>query len=67
MVWQKWNGLKLSESSKQKMSEYCSTQFNIKVCRTQKHTNICLISGIILISQDVMIGYVNLRAKMKVH
>ena len=47
------------------MSEYCSTHFKIKLYRTLKHTNIRIVSGILFIYQDVIIGYVNLRAKMK--
>ena len=49
-----------------KFFKYCITQFNIKVCKTPKHPDPHLVPGIILIYQDVMIGYVNLRAKMKV-
>ena len=63
MVWLKWNELKFLESFKQKVSKYCSTHFNIKVCRTHKHTDLRLVSGILFIYQGVIIGYVNLRGK----
>ena len=63
MVWLKCNVLKSSEIFKQNISKYCSTHFNIKVCRTHKHTDLRLVSVLLLISQDVLIEYVNLRAK----
>ena len=67
MVWLNLNELKFSERFKQKVSKYCSTQFNIKVCRTHKHTDLPLISGLLLISPDVIIGYEDLWAKIKFH
>ena len=67
MVWIKQNELKLLEHFKQKVSKYCSTHFNIKVCRTHKQTDLHLVSGLLFIYQYTMIGYVSLRAKMKFH
>ena len=51
--------------SNKKLSKYYSTHFNIKVCTTHKHTDLCLVSGILLIYQDVKIGYATLSAKIK--
>ena len=59
MVWLKWNELR-------KRLKYCSTNFSIKVYKTQKYTNLPLILGLLLISQNVRIWYVNLRGKNKV-
>ena len=51
MVWLKLNELNFSERFKQKVSKYCSTHFNIKVYRTHKHTDLPLVSGLLLIYQ----------------
>ena len=59
MVWPKGNELKFSESFKQKVSKYCSTHLSIRVCRTNKHTDLRLVFGPFLIYQGVMIGYGN--------
>ena len=67
MVWLKRNELNPQKVSNKKVSKHCSTHFNIKLCRAHKHTAFRLVSGLLLIYQDVMIVYVNLREKMKVH
>ena len=56
----------LRKFQRKKVSKYCSTHFNIKVCITQKHTDLFLVAGLLLISQYVKIGYINLWAKIKV-
>ena len=58
--------IKFSEGLK-KGSKYCSTYFNIKVCGTHKHTDLCLVYSLLFISQDVMIIYVNLWSNIKFH
>ena len=67
MVWHTCNEINPQKVSNKKVSEYCSTHFSIKVCRTHKHTDPRLVSSPLFISQDEMIGYVSLREKMKVH
>ena len=66
MVWPKLNELNAQKFSRKKLSKYCSTHFNIKVFTDPKHTDLYLASGILLMSQYVMIGYVNLRENTKV-
>ena len=51
--------------SNKKVSKHCSKHFNIKLCATQIHNDLPLVYGLLLIYQDVIIGYVNLRAKIK--
>ena len=46
--------------------KFQNTVVHIKLCGTPKHTDLRLVSSLLLISQNVMIGYVNLRANMKV-
>ena len=51
--------------SNKKESKYCSTHFHIRVCITHKHIDLHIVSVILFMYQDVMIGYVNVRAKIK--